>query len=115
MSRKVFLGKKIIASANYSDNPLVVGHGLRFSKPLKKGEGLLMKIPFESRIGAAIDMFFVFFPIDVVWINSKNRIVDIRRNVKPWRVATPKDKALYVLEMMNNSTKSLKIGDRLRF
>ncbi len=112
---KIRLGKRVIASVEYSSNPVRIGHGLRFSKPLKKGTGLLMTIPMESRYWAMIDMFFVFFPIDVVWMDSKKRIVDIRRNVKPWRLAMPKIKAMHVLEMSSGTTANLKVGDRLEF
>ena len=112
---KIRLGKRVIASVEYSSNPVRIGHGLRFSKLLKKGTGLLMTIPRESRYWAMIDMFFVFFPIDVVWMDKEKRIVDIRRNVKPWRLAMPKMKAMHVLELNASAAVNLKIGDILTF
>jgi len=36
---------------------------------------------------SSIHMWFMRFPIDVVFLDSKNRVVGLRRNVKPWGMA----------------------------
>ena len=112
---KIRAGGRVVASVEYSDDIFRISKGLRFSKKFGKGYGLLMKLPAESRINAIVDMLFVFFPIDVVWIDSNKQIVDIKRNVKPFTIYMPKAKALYVLELNSNSTKKLKIGNSLSF
>jgi uncharacterized membrane protein (UPF0127 family) len=92
------------------------GKGLRFSKPLKKGQAMLFISPEESCLYTSIDMFFVFFSIDIIWLNSDKEIIDIRRNIKPFTpLVTPKKPAKYVIELPVNSSNFLKIGNKLKF
>lgn len=35
----------------------------------------------------AIHCFFMHFPIDVVFLNRELRVLQLRRSVKPWRIA----------------------------
>jgi len=78
-------------------------------------------------------MFFVFnrecfprfwmlgmrFPIDIIWINSKNRIVDITKNAKPslspWKTYKPREACKYVLEVKADFSldNGIKIGKRI--
>ena len=48
---------------------------------LKPDTGLLID-PCSS-----IHMWFMRFPIDVVFLDKKNRVVGLKRNVKPWGMA----------------------------
>jgi len=90
--------------------------GLRFSKPLKKGRAVLFISPEESCLHTSLDMFFVFFSVDIIWLNSGKEIVDIRRNVKPFTpIIRPKKPAKYVIEIPANSSGLLKIGNKLKF
>lgn len=112
---KVRLGKKIVADVEYSDELDRISRGLRFSKKLGKSEGLLLKVPCETRLHALVDMMFVFFSVDIIWLDSRKKIVDIKRNARPFTIHMPKARSLYVLEMNANSTGNLKMGDRLSF
>ncbi|MEW6041232.1 MAG: DUF192 domain-containing protein, partial [Elusimicrobiota bacterium] len=55
--------------------------------------GLMFKneFPFDSAIyfpkTIAIHTFFMNFSIDVIWINKYGRILALRKNLRPWRVA----------------------------
>ncbi|MBI2499194.1 DUF192 domain-containing protein [Candidatus Woesearchaeota archaeon] len=69
--------------------------GLMFSKK----RNLIFDLCKETRIGAMIHMFFVFYPIDVYWLNEKKEIVDERVNLKPFMIAIPKKKARYIIEI----------------
>ncbi|MDP2908332.1 MAG: DUF192 domain-containing protein [Nanoarchaeota archaeon] len=90
--------------------------GLRFSKPLKKKQAAVFTLDEESISGTTIDMLFVFFPIDVLWLNKEKKVVDIRRNVKPFTpIAIPKKPAKYIIEMKTGMTNNIKIGDKIRF
>lgn len=68
--------------------------GLMFSKR----RNLLFDLGKETRIGAVIHMFFVFYPIKVYWLNSEKEIVDYKV-VKPFRIAVPNSKARYIIEI----------------
>jgi len=64
-----------------ADRPLARARGLLGKRRLPRNEGLLLK-PASS-----IHTFFMRFPIDVVFINRELRVVGVRKNVKPWRIA----------------------------
>ena len=65
-----------------------------FSKP----KPTLLVFPKESKVG--IHMLFVFFPLDIIWLDSNYKIVAIRKNVRPFSgVYYPKTSAKYVLEL----------------
>ncbi len=78
--------------------------GLMFSRKLKDS-CLLFVFPNERKI--TLHMFFVFFPIDVLFLNKNKEIVDLKQNFKPFTVYTSKKPAKYVLEMPLGSIKTL--------
>lgn len=90
--------------------------GLRFAKPLRKGQAIILESAKESTMETTLDMFFVFFPIDVLWLNQEKEVVDIKRDVKPFTpIIIPRKPAKYVIELRKNTTKNIKIGDKIRF
>ena len=72
--------------------------GLMFSKP----RNLIFVLSKETRFGAIVHMFFVFYSIDVYWLDNDKKIVDKRINFKPFRIAVPRSKAKYVVELKRN-------------
>ena len=61
-------------------------------------------------------MLFVFFPIDVIWLDSKRVVVDKRENIKPFTLLIkPRKSAKYIIEMPYGSSKNIKIKDKLEF
>ncbi|WP_071396872.1 DUF192 domain-containing protein [Bacillus tuaregi] len=63
----------------------------------------------------SIHMFFMFFAIDVVFLNENQQIISFKKNVKPWTIIPPVKKAVSVLELPNGtiSTYSFQIGDTI--
>ena len=61
-------------------------------------------------------MFFVFFPIDVVFADSRFNVVDIKENFKPFTLYRPKNKSKYVIELPHRAIRNsnIKIGDRIK-
>ena len=53
----------------------------------------------ESVFGASIHMLFVFYPIDVYWLDEKFAIVDKRTHLKPFCFASSKRKSKYIVEI----------------
>lgn len=89
--------------------------GTMFKKKLERG--LILKLPSDrSRSGSAIHMFFVRFPLDIIFTDKDKKVVDIV-SIDPWKTYTPKKPAKYVIEMEKNTIKSSKteIGDQLDF
>ena len=58
-----------------------------------RSQGLLGHSGLKPDTGLIIDpcssihMWFMRFPIDVVFLDKKNRVVGLKRNVKPWGMA----------------------------
>ena len=56
----------------------------------KVGNGMLLKLPqSRSRHGSAIHMFFMRFPLDIVFADSDRKVVDMV-TVDPWKTYTPR-------------------------
>ena len=61
-------------------------------------------------------MLFVFFPIDVVWLDQDKKVVDFKKNVKPFTpFVVPRKPAHYVVELPKQTIRNLNIGDQFRF
>lgn len=59
-------------------------------------------------------MMFVFFPIDVFWLDKKMKVIDFKLNVKPFTFGhSPKAAAKYILETRAGELKELKLNNRL--
>jgi hypothetical protein len=87
--------------------------GLMFRRGLEDGEALILVEPRDSRAAAAIHMFFVPFPIAVVWINDAGRVVD-KALALPWRpFYAPRAPARYTLETQPAGLDRFSIGDEI--
>jgi len=111
---KILYREKLCYKAKVYQSPLLLLKGLRCSSRLKKNEALLLTSSKENL--QSIDMLFVFFSIDAVWLDKSKRVFHIVRNIKPWTVAvsSPK-KAQYILECPANTTKQIKLNTTLTF
>ena len=66
----------------------------------------------------AIHMLFVRFPIDVVFLGPDRRIVDLKRNVRPWiGAAFPKSRFRYAIELPAGTIvkTGLKSGEKMEW
>ncbi|MDP7141428.1 MAG: DUF192 domain-containing protein [Candidatus Woesearchaeota archaeon] len=63
---------------------------------------------FDREQKVSIHMFFVFFPIDVVYLDESRKVVCVKENVKPFRVVEPVN-CRYIVELAENSVKKYKI------
>jgi uncharacterized membrane protein (UPF0127 family) len=89
--------------------------GLQFRSSLPEDEGLLFVFPKESRSNTTIHMFFVFFQIGVIWLDSSGQIVD-KTLAKPWRpMYAPRLPAQFFIEANPSILDRVNIGDSIRF
>ncbi|MEN4019042.1 MAG: DUF192 domain-containing protein [Methanobacterium sp.] len=89
--------------------------GVMFKSKLERG--LILKLPnTRSRRGSAIHMFFVRFPLDVIFADSDKRVVDTV-TIDPWKTYTPKKSAMYIIEMEKGTIQAseTEIGDKVDF
>ncbi len=93
-------------------NSFSKGLGLMFSR---KPKTLIFVFNKEKII--SLHMFFVFFPIDVLFLNKNKRVVQLKENFKPFRIIIPTKPAKYIIELPNNTIKktNTKVGDILSF
>ena len=92
--------------------------GLMFRKSLPENSGMLFMYPREDYY--AIWMKNCFIPLDLIWLDSKGRVIYIVENAPPCKkepcpVYEPMMKARFVIELKSGSVKKLhlKLGDRI--
>lgn len=62
---------------------------------------------------ASIHMLFMRMPIDVVWLDEKKCIVDLRPDVQPWTLnASPNVPARYIVELPAGTISTYKLSTR---
>lgn len=95
-------------------NFITQGTGLMFRIKLED-TGYIFVFRKEHIIG--ITMMFVFFPVDVLFLDKEKRVVEIVEGLKPFANYWPKKKAMYVVEVPKETVKMKKIGigDELEF
>lgn len=109
-TKSTVLGESKIADTFFSRL-----RGTMFKKELERG--LILKLPStRSRSGSAIHMFFVRFPLDIIFADSDKKVVDVI-SIDPWKTYTPKKPARYIIEMEKGTIESsgTEIGDELDF
>ena len=86
--------------------------GLMFSKKITS-----LIFAFEKEKIIPLHMFFVFYPIDVLFIDKNNVVAEMKENFKPFSFYTPKKKAMFVIELPKNTIKktNTKLGDKIIF
>ena len=115
--KKVVIGN-ITIEAEVADTAPKKIKGLMFRESLAEENGMLFL--FDDDGYHAIWMMNMSFPIDIVWINSDYKIVDIVKDAQPCKIFCPsykpKEKARYVIEVNAGFTDkhSIKIGDKVK-
>jgi uncharacterized protein len=77
----------------------------RYDTFFKRLKGLMFRLKPIEKEGILIDpcnsihMFFMFFSIDVVFLNEHMEIVAVKENVKPWTLIFPITNAKSTLEL----------------
>lgn len=92
-----------------ADRPLLRMRGLLGRRDLSAGEGLLL------RPAGSIHTHFMRFAIDIVFLDRDDRVVDVRHEVRPWRMARRRG-ARAVLELRAGEARrrGVEVGDLLQ-
>jgi uncharacterized protein len=89
--------------------------GLMFEDVKKFDYALVFEFPSESKIASSLHMIFVFFPIDVLFLDKGKKVVD-KVTLNPFTPNyTPKKASKYVIEMPNGKAKNVKIGNKIEW
>lgn len=81
--------------------------GLMGRASLPADEGMLF------RPAGSIHMFFMRFPIDVVFCDEELRVIKVVRGLEPWRLAAARG-AKVTIELAAGAADGLEPGDRLQ-
>jgi hypothetical protein len=84
--------------------------GLIGVRHLEDGDGMAI-IPSNG-----VHCMFMSIPIDVIYVDREDRVVDVDANMKPWAIGRPRRAARYVIELpagMAGRT-GTQAGDQLR-
>ena len=101
-------GKLISDDVKVANSFVERGVGLMFKKEMVGFNALLID-PCKS-----IHTFFMKYDLDVLFIDSKWKIVKIKRNLKPWRMTMLSFRTTRVLEMKGGElSPDVKVGDVL--
>jgi len=85
--------------------------GMMFSRPRA------LVFAFKEEKITSLHMLFVFYPIDVLFLDKSKKIVEIKENFMPFSFYRPKNKALYIIELPEGTIKKSKtgLGDKIGF
>ena len=94
--------------------------GLQSRERLASDAGMLFVFPYSEK--HSFWMKDTKIPLDMIWMDSSRRVVDVKKNVPPCvenscPVYTPDEEAMYVLEINGGATDSfmIHIGDTAVF
>ncbi len=100
-----------------ADDDYQIQTGLMYRKSMKKEEGMLFIFPNEAP--RSFYMKNTEFALDIIFIDSKNKVVSVQKNAKPLDESSlpSEGPAQYVLEVNAGLTDSwnLKKGDSISF
>jgi uncharacterized membrane protein (UPF0127 family) len=99
-------GSVICARCEVADSPLKRMRGLLGRASLDAQEGMLF------RPAGSIHMFFMRFPIDAVFCTRDLEVIDVARDLQPWKTAGRKG-AKVVVEVASGAARDVQPGDRL--
>lgn len=90
---------------------LARGRGLMFSPPLPSSGGLVIE-PCNS-----IHMFFMRFPLDVIFADKDGRVLFMYKGIKPWRMGRIVKGARCAIELPEGTIErsNTQTGDELDF
>ena len=98
----------ILENAEVADTFISRFLGLMGKKYLPEDAGLIIQ-PCNS-----VHCFFMRFPIDVIFVDSDDRVVHIMPAMKPGKISPIVRKAKYVIESNANTlSEKLRIGDEI--
>jgi hypothetical protein len=108
---------------NTEDRSMISKEAILCRSSLSKARGLMFSrrkdLIFEFRKPSFVPlhMFFVFFAIDVLFLDDDKRIIEMKKGFRPFRYYRPKKLARYVIELSlpRSGASGYAVGDKLQF
>ncbi|MBT3236054.1 MAG: DUF192 domain-containing protein [Bdellovibrionales bacterium] len=103
-SKEIALGKSVVEANTIASRMI----GLLGTSSMNDFDGLLI-----TKCNS-IHTFFMKYDIDVIFLDSGNRIIQIIRSIKPWRITRIYFRASKVLELSGGTLdENVHIGDQV--
>jgi uncharacterized membrane protein (UPF0127 family) len=112
-NKKIYCNNKLISSkAKTIKSKFRLGTGLMFSK---KRNDFALIFEFDKDVKYDITMFFVFYKIDIIFLDKNNKIIETIKNLKPFSNYSVKNKYSKFIEMPSGFIKkfNIRIGDNI--
>ncbi|MBI5397918.1 DUF192 domain-containing protein [Candidatus Woesearchaeota archaeon] len=93
-TRKITLCKRFRTCSGILSKSL----GLMFTTPAHIQKHALVFVSKKPHI-QGFHMFFVFYPIDIIFLDSTRRVVDIKENFRPFHLYNSRYLSQYVIEL----------------
>lgn len=107
-------GKKICSRVKYFHSVFAKAIGLMFHFRSPDTGYVFVFDSMKEPFSISIHNFFVFFPIDVVYLDSSRRVVDVVHSFRPFTpLYVPKKSAQYIIEFPFHV--DVKTGDMISF
>lgn len=116
IKKLIHKNKIILNEMKYATGTFEISKGLMFKgkKEVEKGMCIVMPSKNDVKYGASITMFFCFSDMQILFVNSKFEVVDIK-TLKTWTPSyTPKKPCKYAIESIPNKFDMIKIGDKIK-
>lgn len=110
---------KTVYRADLVEDPNKVNEGFGRQKSLGVDEALLYRYDTDSDWG--IQMKNMNFPVDIVWVGSDKRVVDLKQGVKPdavpYETHKPVVPARYIIGLASGQAKKsgIKVDTQIKF
>lgn len=107
--------KTMSSKPTYRKSNLAKFKGLLFRKNIREDEAHIFI--FQKQKFLSFHMFFVFTPIDILFLDKTKKVVDFKKNFKPFTVYKSKEKSCFVIELKHGMIKKFDIekNDILQF
>jgi len=109
-NKKIQIAKKVV----FRKNTFSQGIGLMFHKKIVDEAHIFI---FDKERNIPVTMFFVFFSIDILFLDKNKKVVELKENFKPFTNYYPKNLAKYLIELPAGTIKQhkLSVKEQLNF
>ncbi len=112
---------KKIEIRNTTQNNIIASQGIMADTFLRRLKGLLGKTEISDdealciKPCKSVHTFFMRFPIDVIFIDRENKVINITKSLKPFKTSKYIKNAMYVIEIGAGMSeiKDVRIGDKV--
>lgn len=108
--------RKTVLSKNYRlcRSSASKARGLMFTNESEVLRNALV-FEFSRAMHQSMHMFFVFYSIDVIFLDDKKRVIDMKENFRPFTVYNSRSRSRFVIELPKDTVRHSKtrVGDEI--